>query len=123
LRQPHERHQRDRRRQVRPAGRRADPLRPARLPGAGLAPGPITTMAPVPTDRLRSLLETAFPDASELDVADRTRTCDHLHVIVLSPRFDGLSLIEKHKLVYSALADPMADGTIHELRIKTKGAT
>ncbi len=39
-----------------------------------------------------------------------------------SGRFDGLSLIEQHKLVYEALAAPLADGTIHELRIKTKGS-
>jgi stress-induced morphogen len=77
----------------------------------------------VPTDRLRSLLEQAFPDASELDVHDRTGTGDHFQVVLTSARFDGLSLIDQHKLVYAALADPLADGTIHELRIKTKGET
>ncbi len=77
----------------------------------------------MPTDQLRSLLEQAFPDASELDVADRTGTGDHFQVTLASPRFDGLSLVEQHKLVYAALAEPLADGTIHELRIKTKGGT
>ena len=38
-----------------------------------------------------------------------------------SPRFAGLSLVDQHRLVYDALAEPLADGTIHELRIKTKG--
>ncbi len=38
-----------------------------------------------------------------------------------STRFDGLSLVEQHRLVYDALADPLADGTIHELRISTQG--
>jgi len=73
------------------------------------------------TDRLRSLLEQAFPDAGELDVEDRTGTGDHFQVTVASPRFDGLSLIDQHRLVNEALAAPLADGTIHELRIKTKG--
>jgi stress-induced morphogen len=77
----------------------------------------------VPTDQLRGLLEQAFPEASELDVADRTGTGDHFQVTLASARFDGLSLIDQHKLVYAALAAPLADGTIHELRIKTKGAT
>jgi stress-induced morphogen len=77
----------------------------------------------MPTEQLRSLLEQAFPGASELDVADRTGTGDHFQVTLTSPRFDGLSLVEQHKLVYAALAQPLADGTIHELRIKTKGAT
>jgi stress-induced morphogen len=74
------------------------------------------------SDRLQRLLHEAFPDASELSVVDRTGTGDHLQVTVASRRFDGLTLVEQHKLVYEALADPLADGTIHELRIKTKGA-
>jgi stress-induced morphogen len=42
-------------------------------------------------------------------------------VTVASARFDGLSLVDQHRLVYDALAAPLGDGTIHELRIKTKG--
>jgi stress-induced morphogen len=74
-------------------------------------------------ESLRVLLAEAFPDASELDVEDRTGTGDHFQVTVASSRFDGLSLVEQHRLVYDALAAPLADGTIHELRIRTKGAT
>ena len=70
------------------------------------------------TDRLRTLLEQAFPDAGELDVQDRTGTGDHFQVTVASPRFAGLSLIDQHRLVNDALAGPLADGTIHELRIR-----
>lgn len=72
-------------------------------------------------ESLVSLLERAFPDASHVEVIDRTGGGDHFQVNLTSGRFDGLSLIEQHKLVYDALAVPMADGTIHELRIKTKG--
>jgi len=71
------------------------------------------------TEPLRALLSEAFPDASELDVEDRTGTGDHFQVFVSSPRFDGLSLVEQHRLVYDALAGPLRDGTIHELRIRT----
>ena len=42
-------------------------------------------------------------------------------VLVSSPQFDGLPLLEQHRLVNDALAAPLADGTIHELRIRTKG--
>ena len=75
----------------------------------------------MPTEPIRALLADAFPDASELDVEDRTGTGDHFQVTVTSPRFDGLSLLEQHRLVNEALAVPLADGTIHELRIRTKG--
>jgi stress-induced morphogen len=74
-------------------------------------------------ESLKSLLERAFPDADELDVLDRTGGGDHFHVTVRSNRFDGLTLLDQHRLVYDALAEPLADGTIHELRITTRGTT
>jgi len=73
-------------------------------------------------ERLRSLLEHAFPQATELRVEDRTGGGDHFQVTVASPRFSGLSLLDQHRLVNEALAEPLRDGTIHELRIKTKGS-
>ena len=60
-------------------------------------------------DRLESLLRDAFPD--------------HFQVTVTTRSFDGLPLLEQHRLVNDALAEPLRDGTIHELRIKTKGTT
>ncbi len=74
------------------------------------------------TDRLEALLRSAFPEATELAVMDRTGTGDHFQVVVTSASFDGRSLVEQHQLVYDALAEPLADGTIHELRIRTRGA-
>jgi stress-induced morphogen len=71
-------------------------------------------------ETLRADLARAFPDASELSVVDRTGTGDHFQVTVATERFRGLSLVEQHKLVYEALAGPLRDGTIHELRIKTR---
>ena len=73
------------------------------------------------TSSLQSLLEQAFPGAAELSVVDRTGGGDHFQVTVESDRFRGLSLLDQHRLVYDALAEPLADGSIHELRIKTKG--
>jgi stress-induced morphogen len=75
------------------------------------------------TAPIENLLRQAFPDARELAVLDRTGGGDHFQVTVVSPRFDGLSLVEQHRLVYAALEGPMADGTIHELRITTRGET
>ncbi|HMJ00889.1 MAG TPA: BolA family protein [Gaiellaceae bacterium] len=75
------------------------------------------------SEPLQALLEQAFPDATELSVLDRTGGGDHFQVTVASSRFAGLSLVDQHKLVYDALATPLADGSIHELRIKTKGTS
>ena len=73
------------------------------------------------TARLEVLLRDAFPDATELSVEDRTGGGDHFQVTVSSGRFAGLSLVDQHRLVYDALAEPLTDGTIHELRIRTRG--
>jgi stress-induced morphogen len=72
------------------------------------------------TDLIRSLLEGAFP-AGTIEIVDRTGGGDHFHVAVTSPAFDGLTLVEQHRLVNRALSEPLGDGTIHELRITTKG--
>jgi len=71
-------------------------------------------------DTLRTLLEQAFPDGT-VDVVDRTGGGDHFQVTVESAAFGGVSLVEQHRMVNRALAGPLADGTIHELRIQTKG--
>jgi stress-induced morphogen len=71
--------------------------------------------------RLEQLLREAFPDANELSIRDRTGAGDHFHVTVAAPRFSGLSLVDQHRLVYDALAGPLEDGSIHELRITTRG--
>jgi len=78
-------------------------------------------MGGVSVDRLDTLLRSAFPDADEVRVEDRTGGGDHFQVVVASSRFDGLPLIDQHRLVNDALAEPLRDGTIHELRIKTRG--
>jgi len=75
----------------------------------------------VAAESLELLLQQAFPEAAELSVVDRTGGGDHFQVTVESSRFDGLSLLDQHRLVNEALSAPLADGTIHELRIKTRG--
>jgi len=77
----------------------------------------------VVAERLEALLRDAFPDAAELRVEDRTGGGDHFQVTVTSPSFDGLSLLDQHRRVNQALAEPLQDGTIHELRIKTRGTS
>jgi stress-induced morphogen len=72
-------------------------------------------------EAIRALLAGAFPDAAELDVEDRTGTGDHFQVTVTTAEFDGLSLLDQHRRVNEALAEPLGDGSIHELRIRTKG--
>jgi len=71
-------------------------------------------------ERIQQLLTVAFPDAEEVRVIDRGGG-DHFEVRVTAPDFNGLSLPSAHKLIYAALEEPWKDGSIHELRIDTKG--
>ena len=70
---------------------------------------------------IRAQLDQAFPDAREIVVVDRTGGGDHFHVTVVAREFVGLPLIDQHRRVNDALASLLADGTIHELRITTRG--
>ena len=58
-------------------------------------------------ERLETLLRDAFPDASDLRVVDRTGTRRPFPRLVEDERFDGLSLVDQHKLVYAALDEPL----------------
>jgi len=72
------------------------------------------------TEPIRVLLEQAFPDAQELAVIDNGGG-NHIEVRVAAPSLSGVKLLDQHRRVNDALAALLADGTIHELRIKTRG--
>jgi stress-induced morphogen len=59
----------------------------------------------------------ALPDA-EVDVEDLTGGGDHFRAQVVSERFEGLSRIEQHKLVYDVFGEEIG-GPIHALSLKT----
>ena len=68
-------------------------------------------------EQLRERIEGALP-GSTASVEDLTGTGDHFRAEVVSERFDGLSRIEQHQLVYSIFGDEVG-GPIHALSIKT----
>lgn len=68
-------------------------------------------------DKVRELLLAGLPGA-QVDVTDLTGTKDHYEAKIVASAFSGKSLIEQHKLVYSALGAAM-DGPIHALALKT----
>jgi stress-induced morphogen len=78
-------------------------------------------MAAMEADAVRAVLEQAFPNAVELDVEDRTGGGDHFQVTLADPGFDELTLLDQHRSVNDVLAPLLRDGSIHELRIKTRG--
>ena len=68
-------------------------------------------------EELRERIKSALPGA-DVSVEDLTGGGDHFRAEVVSDRFDGLSRIEQHKLVYDVFGSEVG-GPIHALSIKT----
>ena len=66
---------------------------------------------------LKHRIEAALPGA-EVAVDDLTGGGDHFRAEVVSERFEGLSRIQQHKLVYDVFGAEVG-GPIHALSIKT----
>ena len=64
-----------------------------------------------------SLITKKLPD-SQVKV-ENLKWNDHLQVTVISSKFNELSLVKQHQLVYSALKEELATEAIHALAIKT----
>lgn len=72
------------------------------------------------------------PEDVEARIEDRIEDCeatvrrargadddDHLEALVISPAFEGLSLVEQHDMVYDAVGDAMTN-EVHALEITTR---
>jgi stress-induced morphogen len=73
----------------------------------------------ITVEALTKYVQQLMPDAT-VSVTDRTGTMDHFNIRVVSDAFRGKSLLDRHRLVYQALAEPMKDGRIHALELKAE---
>ena len=55
-------------------------------------------------EQITQLIQTSIPDA---DVSVSSDDNVHFTAIVISPSFENLSLIERHKMIYASLGDNM----------------
>ncbi|HMB50160.1 MAG TPA: BolA family transcriptional regulator [Natronoarchaeum rubrum] len=70
-------------------------------------------------EEIESLIEAELPDAdAEVTQPRGPEDEDHLAALVVSPAFEGKSLVEQHELVYDALGDRMTTD-IHAMELKT----
>jgi stress-induced morphogen len=72
-------------------------------------------------DELRTRIEEALPGA-DVNVIDTTGGGDHFRAEIVSERFEGLTRIQQHKLIYDVFGDEVG-GAIHALSIKTETPT
>ena len=73
----------------------------------------------ITSDALTAYIRRAMPDAV-VSVTDRTGTMDHFCIKIVSNHFQGKNLLDRHRMVYQALDEPMKDGRIHALEIKAE---
>ncbi len=66
-------------------------------------------------DDIKNLIQQGLPDSIVFVDGDGI----HFNAIVIYTGFAGKSRIQKQQLVYTALGDRIANGTIHAISIKT----
>jgi stress-induced morphogen len=69
-------------------------------------------------EELERIIAERIPE-SRVQVTDLTGTRDHYRVEVISPAFEGKSLVQQHQMVYRAVGDHMTQA-VHALQIRTK---
>jgi stress-induced morphogen len=66
-----------------------------------------------------SYLQATMPDAV-VSITDRTGTRDHFSIRVVSAVFQDKNLLDRNRLIYQSLSEPMADGRIHAMELKAQ---
>lgn len=72
---------------------------------------------PTRADVLRAKLLAIFPDG-QIEVRDTTGGGDHFAATVVTSRFDGHGLLDRHRMVYDALGEAMRSD-VHALALDT----
>jgi stress-induced morphogen len=68
-------------------------------------------------EKLEEIIKSSFPEAT-INIIDLAGDDDHFSLEIKSSKFNGLSRIKQHKMVYDALDGKMG-GELHALSIKT----
>ncbi|WP_181686034.1 BolA/IbaG family iron-sulfur metabolism protein [Halorhabdus salina] len=68
---------------------------------------------------VESRIEDAIPESEATVTHPRPNDTEHLAAEVVSPAFEGKSLVEQHELVYDAVGDAMTT-EIHALKVMTR---
>ncbi len=73
---------------------------------------------PLPVDEIKKLILESIPDAS-VEIKDLMGDNNHYSATIKSSKFNNLSKIEQHKLVYKSLKGKMGN-ELHALSITTE---
>lgn len=71
----------------------------------------------MPLNELRALLEQGFP-GDTIQLENPQGDGEHYQALIVSERFQGMSLVEQHQLVYATLGNAMRSA-VHAFALKT----
>ncbi len=74
---------------------------------------------PLPIEEIKKLIKETIPDAS-IEINDLMGDNNHYSATIKSSKFNNISKIEQHKLVYKSLKGKMGN-ELHALSITTEG--
>ena len=74
---------------------------------------------PLPLEEIKKLIKDSIPDAS-IEIKDLMGDNNHYEAKIKSSKFNNLSKIDQHKLVYKSLKGKMGN-ELHAFSITTKG--
>ena len=69
------------------------------------------------TEQIILMIKKGIPN-SEVSVVDLKGTGDHFSTLIISDLFEGVGLVDRHKMVYNTISDVMTN-QIHAMQIKT----
>jgi stress-induced morphogen len=72
----------------------------------------------IPVEDLAALIKGGFPDA-KIEITDKTGMRDHYMIRVVSRRFEGVNMLDRHRQVMAQLQPAMQDGRLHAAEIQT----
>jgi BolA protein len=65
-----------------------------------------------------AIIDNSWQHQGHAAMAGKTMEGTHLHITIVSPQFEGVSLLNRHRLVHGALTDAFATH-LHALELKT----
>ena len=74
---------------------------------------------PLPVEEIKKLIKEGIPDAS-IEIKDLMGDNNHYSAVIKSSKFNNLSKIDQHKLVYKSLKGKMGN-ELHAFTITTEG--
>ena len=71
----------------------------------------------MPIEELRERLEETFQD-DQVHLTSPMDDNNHFQCVIVSEKFEGMTMVERHQMVYRALGEAM-DEAVHALALKT----